>query len=226
MIDEGKFAKGELSREGEVLATSSSRFTAGIGKLDASVCRCCTNSVVSQDTLVKAPLGLLWFGGPPNDKVLPRHGHGPSPQVAGGRLVIEGADMLRSVDVYTGRVFWERDLPGLGKYYDTTSHFPGAGEIGSNYVTLPDSIYVVYRKELLQLDAGTGKTMRRFTFEQDSDSPPASWGFLAAEGDFLVATSSPVQDPGRRCNLENSRRSQRRQLPRSQARKDPRYPPI
>ncbi|MCA9068361.1 MAG: PQQ-binding-like beta-propeller repeat protein, partial [Planctomycetaceae bacterium] len=66
-----------------------------------------TNSVVSKDQLVKAPLGVLWFGGPSNDKVLPRHGHGPSPQVAGGRLVIEGPDMLRAVDVYTGRVHWE-----------------------------------------------------------------------------------------------------------------------
>lgn len=195
LIDEGKFAKGELSREGEVSLLRRVGSLPGSGSWTHQYADA-TNSVVSQDTLVKAPLGLLWFGGPPNDKVLPRHGHGPSPQVAGGRLVIEGADMLRSVDVYTGRVFWERDLPGLGKYYDTTSHFPGAGEIGSNYVTLPDSIYVVYRKELLQLDAGTGKTMRRFTFEQDSDSPPASWGFLAAEGDFLVATSSPVKIQG------------------------------
>ena len=84
--------------------------------------------------LVKAPLGLLWFGGPSNDEILPRHGHGPSPQVAGGRLVIEGPDMLRCVDVYTGRVMWQRSLPGLGKYYNTTRHFPGAGEIGPSSV--------------------------------------------------------------------------------------------
>ena len=64
-------------------------------------------SVVSKDNRVKAPLGLLWFGGPSNAKILPRHGHGPSPQVAGGRLVIEGADILRAVDVYTGRLLWE-----------------------------------------------------------------------------------------------------------------------
>jgi hypothetical protein len=73
------------------------------------------NSVVSKDQLVKAPLGVLWFGGPSNDKVLPRHGHGPSPQVAGGRSVIEGPDMLRAVDVYTGRVHWEREFPGVGR---------------------------------------------------------------------------------------------------------------
>ncbi|VAX38503.1 hypothetical protein MNBD_PLANCTO02-3386, partial [hydrothermal vent metagenome] len=62
------------------------------------------NTIVSQDKLVRAPLGVLWFGGPSNDKILPRHGHGPSPQVAGGRLIIEGADILRAVDVYTGRL--------------------------------------------------------------------------------------------------------------------------
>ena len=66
-------------------------------------------SVVSKDNTVKAPLGLLWFGGPSNAKILPRHGHGPSPQVAGGRLFIEGADIIRAVDVYTGRLLWERE---------------------------------------------------------------------------------------------------------------------
>ena len=195
VVDKGTFANATLSRKGDFSQLCRVGSLPGAGSWTHQYADA-ANSVVSQDSLVKAPLGLLWFGGPPNDKVLPRHGHGPSPQVAGGRLVIEGADMLRSVDVYTGRVFWERELPGLGEYYDTTSHFPGAGEIGSNYVTLPDSVYVVYRKELLQLDAVTGKTIRRFTFEQTNDPTPASWGFLAAEGDFLVATSSPVKIRG------------------------------
>ncbi len=150
------------------------------------------NSVVSRDSLVKTPLGLLWFGGPPNDKVLPRHGHGPSPQVAGGRLVIEGADMLRCVDVYTGRMLWEKDLPGLGTYYDTTKHFAGAGEIGSNYVTLPDAVYVVYHDVILHIDSVTGETLRTIRLDADSASPNPTWGYLAVEGDRLIATSSPV----------------------------------
>src|SRR5438309_1459582 len=29
-------------------------------------------------------MGILWFGGPPNDVILPRHGYGPPPQVIGG----------------------------------------------------------------------------------------------------------------------------------------------
>ena len=152
-----------------------------------------SNSVVSNDTLVKAPLGLLWFGGPPNDKVLPRHGHGPSPQVAGGRLVIEGANMLRCVDVYTGRVLWERDLPGLGKYYDTTAHFAGAGEIGSNYVTMEDAVYVVYGPDILELEPGTGETRRKYQLEPDATNADPFWGFIAVHEDLLVATSSPVK---------------------------------
>jgi SAM-dependent methyltransferase len=84
------------------------------------------NTVMSQDKRVKAPLGLLWFGGPSNDKILPRHGHGPSPQVVGGRLFIEGRNLLRAVDVYTGRLLWERQFQDLGQYYDSTDHQPGA----------------------------------------------------------------------------------------------------
>jgi outer membrane protein assembly factor BamB len=149
-----------------------------------------SNSVVSDEGRVRAPLGILWFGGPANDKVLPRHGHGPTPQVAGGRLVIEGANMLRCTDVYTGRLIWERELPGLGKFYDSTSHQPGAGEIGSNYVTLPDRVYVIHAGRLLALDAATGETVQ--TFSATGADETANWSWLAVEGDMLLATAAPV----------------------------------
>jgi outer membrane protein assembly factor BamB len=148
------------------------------------------NSVVSQDRLVKAPLGLLWFGGPSNDEVLPRHGHGPAPQVAGGRLVIEGANMLRAVDVYTGRLLWQKSLPGLGKFYDSTNHQPGAGEIGSNYVTLPDAVYVIRGPAIIELDAATGEKKKEFRLAAAAGSP--DFGFLAVSENLLVATAAPV----------------------------------
>src|SRR5205807_3870975 len=69
------------------------------------------NTRVSKDTLVKAPLGVLWFGGPSDRGILPRHGHGPQPQVIDGRLIIEGVNMLRAIDIYTGRLLWETELP-------------------------------------------------------------------------------------------------------------------
>jgi outer membrane protein assembly factor BamB len=151
------------------------------------------NTVVTNDDHIQAPLGLLWFGnGPPNDEVLPRHGHGPSPQVAEGRLVIEGADMLRSYDIYTGLPLWQRDLPGLGQFYDNTSHHPGANEIGSNYVTTPDAVFVLNGEEILQLDPASGVTEQTFTCPASSDENSGCWGMLAVEGDRLIATATPL----------------------------------
>ncbi len=150
------------------------------------------NTVMSRDKRVKAPLGLLWFGGPSNDKVLPRHGHGPAPQVVGGRLFIEGRNMLRAVDVYTGRLLWERDFTDLGKYYDNTSHQPGANEIGSNYVSVSDAVYVVHGDNIHVLDPATGRTMKEFSMPHQ-DRP--RWGTMAVWEDMLLAAASPIDVP-------------------------------
>ena len=150
------------------------------------------NTVMSYDKSVKAPLGLLWFGGPSNDKILPRHGHGPSPQVVGGRLFIEGRNMIRAVDVYTGRLLWERQFDDLGKFYDNTDHQPGANEIGSNYVTVSDAVYIVYRDNIHVLDPATGRTMKEFSMP-GQDKP--HFGSLAVCEDLLLATASPLHVP-------------------------------
>ncbi|NUQ62281.1 MAG: PQQ-binding-like beta-propeller repeat protein [Pirellulales bacterium] len=150
------------------------------------------NTGVSSDERVKAPLGLLWFGGPSNDEVLPRHGHGPAPQVAAGRLFIEGPDMLRALDIYTGRLLWQKGLPALGKFYDNTDHQPGANEIGSNYVSLADSVYVAYGSSILRLDAATGRTLREFPLKPTPDCPEPRWGYLGIWEDVLLATATPV----------------------------------
>jgi len=165
------------------------------------------NTVMSQDKAVKAPLGLLWFGGPPNDKILPRHGHGPSPHVVGGRLFIEGRNMIRAVDVYTGRLLWERHFDDLGKFYDNTSHQPGANEIGSNYVTVSDAVYIVHGDNIHVLDPATGRTMNEFSIPGD-DRP--NFGSLAVWQDILLAASSPLHVPlidgaGRRIKPENAK---------------------
>src|SRR5207247_5665579 len=93
-----------------------------------------SNTRVSRDVLVKAPLGVLWFGGPPNDVILPRHGHGPQPQVIDGRMIIEGVDLLRAIDIYTGRLLWDTKLPGVGFFYNNIAHQTGAYGSGSNSV--------------------------------------------------------------------------------------------
>ena len=147
------------------------------------------NSVVSQDDLVRTPLGLLWFGGSTNEGILPRHGHGPTPQVVGGRLFIEGPDSMRAMDVYTGRVLWERYLPGVGDAFRQQTHQPGANLLGSNYASAQDGVYVVTGKRCLWLDPTTGRTVKAFGLPTRRRG--SQWGYVAAWRDLLIGTASP-----------------------------------
>ncbi|HOX39674.1 MAG TPA: PQQ-binding-like beta-propeller repeat protein [Candidatus Brocadiia bacterium] len=151
------------------------------------------NSCVSPDTLVKAPLGLLWFGGPSNSDILPRHGHGPSEHIVAGRIIIEGPDILRALDVYTGRLLWQADFPGLGKHYDNTSHQPGANSLGSNYASLPGAIYVAHDNKMLRIDPATGRTVSEFALpRKEGDTEDPRIGYVGVLGDVLIASSHPV----------------------------------
>jgi hypothetical protein len=67
---------------------------------------------MSHDELVKAPLGVLWFGGPASSGKLfyNRHFWGPSMAVIGGRMFIQGPSNLAAIDVYTGQILWQKPL--------------------------------------------------------------------------------------------------------------------
>jgi WD40 repeat protein len=151
------------------------------------------NSRVSRDDRVRLPLGVLWFGGSSNQGVLPRHGHGPQPHVVDGRLFIEGIDMLRAMDIYTGRVLWETPLPGVGKFYNNLQHQPGANGGGSNYVSTPDGVYIVHGRRCLRLDPATGKTLAEFSLPPRPGSPlPPEWGYINVVGDYLIGGADPL----------------------------------
>lgn len=172
------------------------------------------NTRVSRDTVVKAPLGVLWFGGTSNEGILPRHGHGPQPQVVGGRIIIEGPDLLRATDAYTGRLLWETRLPGLGDFYNSTAHQPGANARGTNYISLPDGIYVAYRQSCLRLDPATGQQIAAFPFPVTAeDGKPLNWGHLNVVGEYLVGAADPqftaelekqARSPGRLFRLRDA----------------------
>ena len=161
-----------------------------------------SNTRVSQDSLVKTPLGILWFGGPSHDAILPRHGHGPQPQVVEGRVIIEGPDVLRATDVYTGRLLWERKLPGFGALYNNTAHHAGANGTGANYISLPDGIYAIFPPGCVRLDPATGETLADFRLpvvEGELVSPV--WNYVNVIGDYLVAAidlPESLADPRKR----------------------------
>ena len=163
------------------------------------------NTVFSSDSAVKGPLGLLWFGGPSHADVLPRHGHGPPPQVLGGKVFLEGMNLLQARDVYTGRVLWKREFEELntfGAYYDHTYrpdpydrtynqvHIPGANAIGTNYVVTEDAVYLAIGPDCLLLDPDTGETVS--TFRLDPGDEPRNWGYIGVYGNYLIAGARPL----------------------------------
>ena len=148
------------------------------------------NTRCSRDRLVKAPLGVLWFGNSlSNELILPRHGEGPVQQIAGGRMFIEGPDSISAMDVYTGRQLWSRSFPNVGKYYNSTKHQPGAHSVGSNFYAVGDAVYVSFGKRCYVLDPATGRTRKRFKLGVKSN-----WQFLLVYEDFLVAGAHPIVD--------------------------------
>jgi outer membrane protein assembly factor BamB len=155
-----------------------------------------SNTRVSRDVLVKAPMGVLWFGGPSHDGILPRHGHGPQPQVIDGRMIIEGVDLMRAIDIYTGRLLWETKLPGVGFFYNNLSHQPGANASGSNFVSTADGIYVAYQNKCVRLDPATGKKIGEYplpVLAGMKESP--RWGYINVVGDYLIGGADPLFNP-------------------------------
>lgn len=159
------------------------------------------NSIKSDDSRVKLPLGILWFGGSSNMDVLPRHGHGPPEQVVGGRLFIQGMNRLSARDVYTGRVLWKRDFNDLGTFdvfYDTTYddvpldtkynqvHIPGANARGTNYVVTDDRVYLVEGDICHAIDPATGETIADFRLPTSESGEKEAWGYVGVYKDVLI----------------------------------------
>jgi outer membrane protein assembly factor BamB len=111
-----------------------------------------SRSFFSRDELVKAPLGVLWYGDGPDHGFYKRkdYGHGVKPQVAGGRMFALqiASNTLHAVDAYTGRLLWTRKVGGSARY-----------------VSMPDAVYVGDERECLVLDASSGETLHTFSLD-------------------------------------------------------------
>ncbi len=161
------------------------------------------NTLTSNDSLVRVPLGLLWFGGPSDDiPYLDRHQRTPRPQVVDGRVVVEAKRGLYAVDAYTGRVLWERTLTGLEPLEEGAAG-RWARVLGSNYASVGDGVYVLHGAQCTRIEPATGRTLGEF----DMGLAPAErflpWGSVRVWEDLLVLTpealavsQEPVQQDG------------------------------
>lgn len=169
------------------------------------------NTLKSDDKMVKAPLGILWFGGNSNLDVLPRHGHGPGEQVIDGRLIIEGIGNISARDVYTGRVLWRKTFPKLIDdtwmvYFDETYdeenpldpkynqvHLPGSNSRGTNFIATKEFVYLIEVNKCHVLDIRTGNLVETFT---TGDSTTQALGYIGVYEDLLILGNDFTEFPG------------------------------
>ncbi|QDU81633.1 outer membrane biogenesis protein BamB [Polystyrenella longa] len=201
---QGSLAKGEFTSVGSSLTVTRAGQLPGAGNWTHQYGDI-ENTVKSDDSRVKLPMGLLWFGGSSNMDVLPRHGHGPPEQIIGGRLYIQGMDVLNARDVYTGQVLWQTKLVDTGAeglFFDQTYkdtplsteynqvHIPGANARGTNYIATEDLVYILQKDKCRVLDAVTGKDVAMFDLPElkfdEKSEPVQSWGYIGIAGNNLL----------------------------------------
>jgi len=148
------------------------------------------NTYCSEDPLVKAPFGILWYGEPGPRKRIERHATGPVPLVVGGIMFLEGYDLLMAYDIYNGQPYWERAILGA-----TRTGLP----LGtSNLAADEHSLFVVVDdRECLRLDARTGETIETYPAPTKDGAKHDFWGWIARDGDLLFG-SRPRFDPARK----------------------------
>jgi outer membrane protein assembly factor BamB len=144
------------------------------------------NTLCSGDARLRAPLAMLWFRD--TDFLMPsRHGRGPAPLVAGGRMYVEGLDGLRAVNIYNGSTLWEFPMPKLLQPYHQ-DHLTGVAATGSNLCLGDDRVYVHVGDKCLVLDAKTGRKTAEWTPPRRPDGKPGTWGYLAYRNGMLFGT--------------------------------------
>ncbi|HUW55370.1 MAG TPA: malectin domain-containing carbohydrate-binding protein, partial [Planctomycetota bacterium] len=151
----------------------------------------------STDRVVKAPLGVLWFGGEAGGDIF-RQGNypaGPSPLVIDGRMILQGIHSLYAVDVYSGRILWKTPLaPPDNPASPTRDIGYLAGNARSFCYTqtlASDAFYIGWGGMCRVFDPATGKEIA--AWKMPTDEANARWGNLLLVDDVLVSAScTPV----------------------------------
>ena len=143
------------------------------------------NSLMSRDELVKAPLGVLWFGGPAaaSELFFNRHFWPPSLTVNQGRMFFQGPEVFVAADIYTGRVLWKKKLPE-GVSPGRRGNFFEKVQVGFHFLAADDAVYLSDGSQCEKIDPATGETQATFHLKR----PDARWGTMRVWEDRLICT--------------------------------------
>lgn len=142
-------------------------------------------SAASNDQLVRLPLKAAWFGGLGPERIVSRHFRAPAPLVIDGRCFVPGLDHLIAMDIYTGRLLWQREIPEL-------AHWPAAYR-GPSLAVDHEAVYALQETECLKIDPATGDVTGKYSapmnrLDLGGEADGLIWEFLALTDDQIIGT--------------------------------------
>lgn len=161
------------------------------------------NTYAGEDALVKAPLGVLWFG----DRLGPNYRKSRNPPVVtegrlflvtdiSGRDLREAADddihprALRAQDVYTGRLLWQIPFDALpdGRKIRGSVDLLAAG----------NDVYLVHGQNIFHLKARDGSLKSIFRAPATGEQAAPPWSRPLLVNNLLIGIVDPDAADGRR----------------------------
>lgn len=139
------------------------------------------NTACSDDTLVKNPVDLQWFGRPGPRDMIDRHHRNMVPLYKNGRLFVPGDCIVYAVDAYNGTIQWERTIPDsrrLGIFLD-------AGGMAVN----DERLFVAANDKCLSFDTQTGEASRIYSMPGTVSGQTHNWSCVAYNGRILVGSA-------------------------------------
>ena len=147
------------------------------------------NTTCGNDSHLKCPLSVLWYGNPGPAEMAERHTRASAPLSTNGRMFIQGEgkgkkvgttdNVIMCYDAYNGVKHWERRLPGALRM--TMSHD------GANAVASEDSYFIITRNGCQRLSAETGETLRTYQLP-DAAGDARNWGYISVVDKRLYGT--------------------------------------
>jgi outer membrane protein assembly factor BamB len=134
----------------------------------------------SQDDLVRAPLGVLWYGDMTGFSIWKA---GMRPQVVGGRVFVpkphSSSNEILAYDAYTGRPLWSKDIR--------------TKTIGGPMVAMPEGVYMAMDGQCRVYDPETGAPLHSYPF-----SPTGTMAVrtLSLDDSSIVIGGSLQESPG------------------------------
>lgn len=138
------------------------------------------NTSSNDETRLRAPLGVLWYGDPGPTQMINRHAQGSPPVAMDGRMFIVGDGVVLAYDAYNGTKLWEQSYAGKPRL--------GTRGIPGSLVASRDGVFLATDEACLRFDPETGERLGVYEVPGDVRGHRRRWLYLGYHDGVLVGS--------------------------------------